>query len=143
MDLKILNKKENPLLHREDIDFEVNNAKTTPSIKDLREQIAASSGSKKELVVVRVANPLYGKHKVSGNAKIYENPEIMKRIEQEYVIARNEGTKKKAKEKEETVPYEGKKQESKKPEAKPDAKAEDSGKEESKEKPEEADKEKK
>ena len=126
MDLKIVEKKENPLLKREEIEFEINSAVKTPSLRELREQIAAQTGVKKELVVVRTVKQAFGEHRAVGTARAYSEEEIMKKAEQKYVLARNEGKKQETAE-EKIEEIKGKEK---------DEKAEDSKKEEKEEKPE-------
>ncbi len=90
--MKIVKKKDNPLLQREEIEFEIETQKT-PSLKELRKEIASKNGSKKELVAIRSVKQLYGAHKAVGYAKIYNSEEMFKKVELEYVIARNTGKK--------------------------------------------------
>ena len=95
MELNITSKQENPLLNREEIRFEIKKAKITPSRKEVKGKIAAMCNAETELVVIDEIRHSFGKHYVTGNAKIYKNKESMDMIEAKYVLNRNLGIKKK------------------------------------------------
>ncbi|MCD6434329.1 MAG: 30S ribosomal protein S24e [Candidatus Diapherotrites archaeon] len=102
MKLKIVERKKNPLLYREDIIAEVE-AETTPSRKELREKLAATLASKAELVIIKKIKQEFGQHKATVLAKHYESQDLLEKIEPKYIINRNLGIKetKKGKKKEE------------------------------------------
>jgi len=79
--VEIEKKVKNPLLHRTDISFKVENAEKTPNRKDLRERLAALTAAKPELLVLGKISQDYGSMQISGNAMLYDNEESMERIE--------------------------------------------------------------
>ncbi|MDO8538645.1 MAG: hypothetical protein Q7S21_07230 [archaeon] len=99
MKLELLNKKENPMIARTEMDFEVRDAKTTPSIKDLRQNIASVAGTKVDLTIVSIARHVFGSNIVRGKARVYRDEKVMKTIEAKYMLEKNFGKPKK----EETV----------------------------------------
>ncbi len=99
MDVHILNKQKNPLLHREEILFEIKEAKTVPPRKELRRKIAALCNAKEDVVIVGKINQKFGLHYITGSANIYDSKEKMERIERDYLINKNLGIKKKKEEK--------------------------------------------
>lgn len=97
MKFDITSKQKNPLLSREEISFEIKDAKKTPSKKELREKIAALSNAKTELVIIDKIKHEFGSECVNGSAKIYENEKALRRTEHEFRINRNLGIKKSGK----------------------------------------------
>ena len=94
MELRILKEKDNRVLGRKELAFEVENARTTPSRKELRKRIAALKNSKEELVSVYAAKQCYGQHLVKGTAFVYKDIERLERIEPKYLIERENKEKK-------------------------------------------------
>lgn len=94
MKVNIVSKQKNRLLHREEIEFEINKAKTTPSRKELREQIAAICNADSELVIVDDIKHSFGTDYVSGKSRIYESKEDLSRIELAYKVKRHAKKKK-------------------------------------------------
>ena len=95
MKLELLNKKENNFLARTELDFEIREAKTTPSIKDLRQNIASSAGTKVDLTIISIARHVFGTSIVRGKARIYKEEKAMKAVEAKYVLEKNFGKAKK------------------------------------------------
>ena len=127
MKVNIVSKQKNPLLHREEIEFEINKAKTTPSRKELREQIAAMCNADSELVIVDDIKHSFGTDYVSGKSRIYESKEDLSKIELTYKVKRHSEKKKEAKEKAAKAGTEEKAEEKKegvKPEGKEKGKSE-------------------
>lgn len=81
MELKIVSKKGEPLLSRVKIDSEIAFEKATPSINDIRDNIAGQLGKDKSLIAVRGVYNEYGLRKAKGIAYLYDNEEIFKRFE--------------------------------------------------------------
>ncbi len=128
MELKIINKKEDPLLSRTIVESEIVFEKATPSRAEIKSNLSKNLGKDEKLIVVKGIHTLYGLKKAKNIAYIYENEEFLKRIE----VETKKGAKKKApaeaEEKVEEKPQElAKKEESEqeaKQEEKPKAKAE-------------------
>ncbi len=96
MRIEIVDKKENVLLHRDELFFQVNEVEKTPSREEVRQKLIALTNSTPNLVVVQKINSEYGSHKFSGQAKIYKEEKYLKEIELPYIKKRNfkEETKK-------------------------------------------------
>lgn len=116
--LKFVKKEKNPLLSRQEIEFEIDGAKITPSKKELRQNISSLCDSKEEMVVISSMKQHYGSGKVTGSAFVYDSKEALERIENKYLINRQLGIKGRPKEeaKKEEAPKEekGSKKEKKK-----------------------------
>ena len=96
MDFRIVEEKENRVLGRKEINFEVGDAKNTPSRKEIRKRIAALKNSKEELVSVIRVQQSYGEHRATGLAFVYKDAKTLKQTEPDYLAKR--GTKEKKKE---------------------------------------------
>ena len=81
MDLKILSKKEEPLLSRTEIGVEVSFDKATPSESEIRSALAKSLGRDEKLIVVKGLYTGYRVRKAKNVSYAYENEEVMKSIE--------------------------------------------------------------
>ena len=81
MDLKILSKKEEPLLSRTIVEAEVSFDKATPSKSEIKSALAKSLGKDEKLIVVKGLYSGYGVRKAKNVSYAYENEEIMKSIE--------------------------------------------------------------
>lgn len=103
MELKILQKKEEPLLSRTRLEGEVLFDKATPSTKEIKSSFAKSLGKDESLVDIEGIYGQYGQKKAKVVCYTYENKDILKKIK---------GEAKKAKEKEDKAgkeqPQEGK-----------------------------------
>jgi len=97
MDLNITSEKNNPLLKRLELGFEINQ-KTTPLRKEIVEALSSLKNVKKELVIISHVVPVYGAGKLVGEANIYENGEALKKTEKKYLIERHFGKQEKPKE---------------------------------------------
>ena len=115
MKFNIVSKEKNQALHRDELKFEISDAKITPSVKELREKIAALNNTKTELVIIDRITHKFGSKDVIGEAKVYENANVLNEIEPKHRINKNLGIKeKKEKKKEEKAPYKPVKEEAKK-----------------------------
>ncbi len=91
MEIKIISKKENPLLNRTEIEFECNYpTEGTPNLLDVKHKIVALEDSSNDLIVVDNMKPSYGVAKATGLAKIYDSIEKLQEIEAKAVLAKNE-----------------------------------------------------
>ncbi len=99
MELKIIEKKENPLLHRVEVKFEVSHPKSkTPSRDEVRNLLAANlNADKSRIILDRIETP-FGATITRGFAKIYDSVEDAKKIEPEYMLIRNKIIEKKEEE---------------------------------------------
>ena len=81
MDLKILSKKEEPLLSRTIVEAEVSFDKATPSKSEIKNALAKSLGKDEKLIVVKGLYSGYGVRKAKNVSYVYENEDVMKSIE--------------------------------------------------------------
>ncbi len=96
MELRILEKRENNLLHRMEVKFVVTHPKEkTPSRDDVRNLIAANMNADKKCVILQYLHTSFGSNESDGYAKIYENVEHAMKIEPDYVLLRNKLIEKK------------------------------------------------
>jgi len=138
MELKIINKKEDPLLARTKVESEIIFEKGTPSREEITSKLGKDLGKDEKLIVVKGIYTKYGLKKATNLSYVYENEEALKKIE----VEKKEKTgKKEAKpekpeaKKEEQKPKEAKEEQKK---GEKEAKQEDKPKEaKSKEKPKE------
>jgi len=91
MEIKIIEKKENPLLNRTEVTFEsIYEGEQTPNILDVKHKLVALLDASKELLVVDSMKPSYGVTKAVGLAKVYDSIEKLDQIETKAVKAKNE-----------------------------------------------------
>ncbi|VVC03897.1 30S ribosomal protein S24e [Candidatus Burarchaeum australiense] len=97
MDIEIIEDKENLLLGRREVKFLVKFMGPTPDRNKVRELVRAKLGVDPKLVVVgNIAQP-FGVQEARGEARVYKTEEG-KKMEREYILARENGTKGKKKE---------------------------------------------
>ena len=91
MEIKIIQQQQNILLKRKEISFEIDHTQTkgTPSRIEIRHKLAEMLKTKPELVYVKLVETKTGTMKANGQANAYETVEQAKRVEPEYIIARN------------------------------------------------------
>ena len=104
MELKIINKKEEPLLSRTRVEADILFEKTTPSRAEIKSKLSKDLGKDEKLIVVRSIYTQYGLKKARNLSYVYENEEDLKRIE----VEKKEKQKKEVKEEEK--PQEAKKE---------------------------------
>lgn len=91
MEIKIIEKKENPLLNRTEIKFECEYpAEGTPKILDVKHKLVALEDSSNDLLVVDSMKPSYGVPTAVGLAKIYDSVDKLNEIETKAVLSKNE-----------------------------------------------------
>ena len=89
MELKFLNEKENPLMHRKEIEFIVEHVKEkTPTRKEIKDMLKALRDYDPNLTVIKKIENVYGIGRDKVLAFVYENEEIMKKIEDNYLFER-------------------------------------------------------
>lgn len=91
MEVKILSQKENPLLKRREIYFEVKHSETgrTPPRLEIRKAVATALKTDTNLVFVKKLETKTGTQLAIGAANVYNSIEQAKLIEPEYIIKRN------------------------------------------------------
>lgn len=91
MEIKIIEKKENPLLNRTEIKFECEYpTEGTPKILDVKHKLVALEDSSNDLLVVDSMKPSYGVPTAVGLAKVYDSVDKLNEIETKAVLAKNE-----------------------------------------------------
>ena len=113
MELKIISKKEEPLLSRTKVEAEVVFEKATPSREEIKSKLATDLGKDGKLIVVKGIYTIRGLKKAKNISYVYENEDYLKRIEVE-----NKGSEKKAKEEVKSEEKPAKKKEEQKTEQK-------------------------
>lgn len=108
MKVKILSEKENPLLKRKEIVFEVNHQETggTPPRMEVKKALADLLNVDQNLVFIKRFETKTGTLIAQGRANIYPALEQAKKIEPKYLIQRNlppQPPEEKKEEKKETV----------------------------------------
>ena len=91
MKVEISGREKNDLFSREEVSFEVTDAKVTPSKKELREKISALTNANPEAVIIGRVVTVFGSTAVSGTAKIYKDAAAMKKAEPRFLLERNFG----------------------------------------------------
>jgi small subunit ribosomal protein S24e len=91
MQVKIISKKENPLLKRKEVQFKIEHGPNgkTPARLDVKRSVAAELQVKDQLVFVKRMKTLTGTTTAIGFANAYETEEQAKIIEPDYIIKRN------------------------------------------------------
>jgi len=91
MEAKIIIQKDNPLLKRKEIQFQVEHDKTgsTPSRQEIRKAVAAALKANIDLVFIKKFETRTGMHTAVGLANLYDSTEQAKLIEPQYIIKRN------------------------------------------------------
>ena len=143
MELKIINKKEYPLLSRTRVESEIAFEKSTPSKDEIKSKLGKDLGKDEKLIVVKGIYTEYGLKKCKNLSYVYENEESLKRIEvqkekkskkkeakpEERAAEKPQESKKEAKEEQKTEKKEAKKEEQKPKEAKLEEKSKQQAKE--------------
>ncbi|HKM13453.1 MAG TPA: 30S ribosomal protein S24e [Candidatus Methanomethylophilaceae archaeon] len=90
MKIEIKKQKSNPLLKRNEVQFEVNHAgESTPNRNAVADEIAKMLKSKRDAVVIDDFKSNYGIGISKGYAKVYENKEAALEFENEHLLLRN------------------------------------------------------
>ena len=89
MKVNFIEEKNNVLLGRKEIEFEVEETTTVPSRTDVCKKIAALKGADEALTVVEKIGHYFGSQKVKGFAKIYSSKENLKKLEREHILDRH------------------------------------------------------
>ncbi len=91
MDIKILTEKQNPLLKRKEVNFQVKHEQTgsTPSRLEIKKAVATALKVDEKMVFVKKCSTKTGTQTAEGIANVYDTIEQAKFIEPEYIIKRN------------------------------------------------------
>ncbi|QPV61855.1 30S ribosomal protein S24e [Halosimplex litoreum] len=89
MDIDIIAEDENPMLHRTDVRFEMTHDEATPSRLSVRDSLAAKLNKDAEEVVVHELDTKFGMRKTVGYAKVYDDAEYARDVEQDHMLERN------------------------------------------------------
>ena len=96
MDVKILEERPNPLLHRKEYTFEVDHAGTaTPPRADVRKELAKLVKVPADRLIIERMNARFGTAKTRGEAMAYATKEAVDVTVREHILIRN-GLKEKA-----------------------------------------------
>ncbi|MHA1212859.1 MAG: 30S ribosomal protein S24e [Candidatus Heimdallarchaeota archaeon] len=98
MKIKILEKKNNKLLDRMEVSFQVDSEAETPRRLDVKAKLAALINHDDNLLIIKGIHQIRGMKKSKGIAHEYSSIEDLKRVEREYLINRNTPTKEEKKE---------------------------------------------
>lgn len=81
MDLRILHKKDNPLLHRIEIDAELTAEGPTPSNKDVAKELAKQTKAEEKMIIIKHIYSRFGTNQSDVLAYVYNDEARMKEIE--------------------------------------------------------------
>ena len=95
MEIKIENKKNNPLLNRTEVHFTVtHDGEGTPNREIIRNELADKLNTKKENVVINDIRSGFGIRETKGYAKVYTSTKQAKGVERKHFLVRNKLTDK-------------------------------------------------
>ncbi|MGA8275909.1 MAG: 30S ribosomal protein S24e [Thermoplasmata archaeon] len=90
MEIRILDEKPNPLLHRREYSFEVSHATAaTPRRDEVRSEFAKLTKAPKDRVIIERMQARYGTATTRGEAIVYETVEAAKATERGHILVRN------------------------------------------------------
>ncbi|MFY9716452.1 MAG: 30S ribosomal protein S24e [Thermoplasmata archaeon] len=96
MEIKILEERANPLLHRHEYRFEVaHSTAATPKREEVRGELAKLVHVPKDRVIVERMHARFGTAVSRGDANIYDTTDALKKITREHILVRH-GLKEKA-----------------------------------------------
>jgi len=96
LEIKILEERANPLLHRREFRFEVAHATAaTPKRDEVRAELAKLVRAPKDRVIVERMHARFGTAVSRGDANVYETADALKKITREHILVRH-GLKEKA-----------------------------------------------
>jgi len=90
VEIRILDEKPNPLLHRREYSFEVSHATAaTPRRDEVRSEFAKLTKAPKDRVIIERMQARYGTATTRGEAIVYETVEAAKATERGHILVRN------------------------------------------------------
>lgn len=96
MEIRILEERANPLLHRKEYRFEIAHPTVaTPKRDEVRTELAKLVKAPKERVIVERMHARFGTAVSRGDANVYESVDALKKITREHILVRH-GLKEKA-----------------------------------------------
>lgn len=103
MEVKIIAEKQNAMLKRKEVNFEIEHSQSgsTPVRLEIRKAIAAALKLDENVVFIKKFETKTGTHTANGVAHVYDTADQAKLIEPEYIIKRNNPPEKPKEEKEE------------------------------------------
>lgn len=90
MEIKIISKKDKPLLKRKEVRFQVkHDAGSTPPRLEVRNAIASALKAKVDLIFVKKLETKTGTQVAVGSANVYESIDQARLVEPKHIIKRN------------------------------------------------------
>jgi ribosomal protein S24E len=89
MKINVVTKKENKLLDRLEVDFEIEQEKATPQRLEVRSKLAAMINHDENLVIIKAIHQETGMRLSKGVAHAYKDLETLHKIEPKHLIERN------------------------------------------------------
>lgn len=93
MDLKLVTKKDVPLLARTEVCYDVTYTGTTPSRIDVKKEVCAQQQWNPEQVVVKHIEPIFGFGKAKVTVFCYQTTKDLAQIEEPYALRRQQKDK--------------------------------------------------
>ncbi len=91
MEILVEKEKDNPLLKRKEVYFRLKYEEegVTPSRQAVRQKLSGLFAVDADRIVIEWIKPEFGKSEAYCYARIYETPEDLRAVEEDYVIRRN------------------------------------------------------
>ena len=90
MEITITERKENPVLKREEITFTIEHeGENTPSREVIASKLAAIVNADKDRTILKKIKTQFGKHEAIGKANLYPTKEDAFNIEPNHILKRN------------------------------------------------------
>jgi ribosomal protein S24E len=90
VEIRVLEEKANPLMHRREFSFEVSHATAaTPRREEVRGEFAKVVKAPKDRVIIERMHARYGTATTRGEAMVYETVDAAKAIVREHILVRN------------------------------------------------------
>ncbi len=94
MELKIISKKESPLLKRTEVSAEATYDASTPTRQDIKKAASKLLSTDEKLVVIEKITPRYGTRAAKITIHVYKDEQSLKKTESPHILKRMEGKKK-------------------------------------------------
>lgn len=88
MELKILSQTKNPLMQRQEIEFEAVTEKNTPSRTEIKNKIVALLNSSQDNTIIKKIKNKFGSKNCTGTAFVYESKEKLKKNHRFFLLKR-------------------------------------------------------
>jgi small subunit ribosomal protein S24e len=91
MEILVEKEKDNPLLKRKEVYFRLKYEEegVTPSRQAVRQKLSGLFAVDADRIVIEWIKPEFGKSEAYCYARIYETPEDLRAVEEDYIIKRN------------------------------------------------------